>query len=456
MTHLTQLLQTVDDAEEEIVQLLCDLIDIPTANSGTMPTGDERPLCEFLKERLALEGIPSTILPSAGNRANLVARLDENAGEPRLLFMAHTDVVPVEDETEWARPPFQGTVADGRVWGRGAADMKGMLAAEVMAMIILKRTGLKLQGDLILAAGADEETGGEYGFGWLAANAPETIRADYAVNEGGGTPVATEQGLVYMVAVGEKGRLEVKITVQGKSGHAAAPWRSENALFKLAEIVRRLKVYQPEIDVSHPVFEHLPSLLGLPEPITPDNVDALADRLSSRNRALASMLRGMSRMTIVPTMCSAGIKSNSIPGAGTLVCDVRTLPHQDEGYVRGEIEKNLAGIEGVSYELTYTAVPSASPYGTDFTAALQRAGEAVLGRDDIVWLPGLTTGFTDSRLVRPLGIAAYGFSIGHPDVDPDFPSGVHGVDESSDIRSLTLRTKFLVALACDVLGVQAD
>jgi acetylornithine deacetylase/succinyl-diaminopimelate desuccinylase-like protein len=370
--------------------------------------------------------------------------------------MAHTDVVPVEDEAEWTRPPFQGTVAEGRVWGRGAADMKGMLAAEIMAMIILKRAGLKLQGDLILAAGADEETGGEYGFGWLAAHAPETIRADFAVNEGGGAPVATDHGLVYIINVGEKGRLEVKITVPGKSGHAAAPWRSDNALFKLSEIIKRLEEYQPEIDVSHPVFEHLPPLLGLQKPIMPDNVDDLADQLLSSNRAMASMLRGMSRMTIVPTMCSAGIKSNSIPGAGTLVCDIRTLPHQDEAYVRHEIEKNLAGIEDVSYELTYTALPSTSPYGTDFTDALQRAGEAVLGRDDLIWLPGLTTGFTDSRLVRPLGVAAYGFSIGHPDVDPDFPSGVHGVDESSDIRSLILRTKFLIALACDVLGAQAD
>ena len=254
MTPLTQLLQTVDEEEEEIIQLLCDLINFPTINSGVMPTGDELPLCEFLKERLAREGIPSTILPSADNRANLVARLDGYADGPSLLFMAHTDVVPVEDEAEWTRPPFQGTVAEGRVWGRGAADMKGMLAAEIMAMIILKRAGLKLQGDLILAAGADEETGGEYGFGWLAAHAPETIRADFAVNEGGGAPVATDHGLVYIINVGEKGRLEVKITVPGKSGHAAAPWRSDNALFKLSEIIKRLEEYQPEIDVSHPVF----------------------------------------------------------------------------------------------------------------------------------------------------------------------------------------------------------
>ena len=130
---------------------------------------------------------------------------------------------------------------------------------------------------------------------------------------------------------------------------------------------------------------------------------------------------------------------------------MRTLPHQDEAYVRRELDRILDGIDGVSYQLAYTAVPSMSPYGTDFVAALQRAGEIALDRDDIVWLPGLTTGFTDSRLVRPLGIAAYGFSI-DPPVDPDFPSGVHGVNESILVEALLLKTRFLVALAWDVLG----
>jgi acetylornithine deacetylase/succinyl-diaminopimelate desuccinylase-like protein len=449
---LQGLLETVNAAEDEIVQFLRDLIDIPTVNSGVMPTGDELPLCRYLQKRLADEGIESSILPSAENRANLVTRLHGSAGRPRLLYMAHSDVVPVEDEQEWTYPPFASTVADGRVWGRGAADMKGMLAAEAMAMIILKRAGVELQGDLIFAAGADEETGGEYGFGWLAQHAPQSIAADFAVNEGGGAPIVTDQGLVYLISVGEKGRLEARISLQGRSGHAAAPWRSENVLFKLGQIIGRLEGYQPELDVSHPLLEQLPRLLGRSsEPITTENIDALADEAKALNPVLSSVLRGVSRMTIVPTMCSGGVKSNSIPGACTLVCDIRTLPHQDEAYVRRELEEILEGIDGVSYELVYTAVPSTSPYDTDFVAALRRAGQTVLDRDDLVWLPGLTTGFTDSRLVRPLGIEAYGFCP-DPPVDPDFPSGVHGVNESVLIEALLLKTRFLVALAWEALG----
>jgi len=456
MASLETLLQMVDESENEIVQLACDLIRFPTVNTGVMPTGDELPLVEFLQNKLAADGIESQILQSADNRANLVAKLAGKQGKPRLLYMAHTDVVPVENASQWKYPPFDGTVADGRIWGRGAADMKDTLTAEAMALILLKRAGVALQGDLILAAGADEETGGKYGFGWLAENAPEAIRADYGINEGGGTPIVTGKGLAYNITVGEKGRLEAHITVRGKAAHASIPWAGNNVAFKLAEILKRLEAYQPELNVSQEIYAALPSLLGRSEPITVENVDAVADEVTAVNRHLGYALRGLSRMTIVPTMISGGIKSNSIPESCTLVCDVRSLPHQDEAYVRSQVDKLLTGIKGVSYELIYTAVPSASPFNTDFAAAVRRATEAVTGRHGLLWLPSLTTGFTDSRLVRPLGVTIYGFGPAHPDSDPNFPSGVHGANENTEIRGLLLQTKLFIALACDVLKAQME
>ena len=189
-----------------------------------------------------------------------------------------------------------------------------------------------------------------------------------------------------------------------------------------------------------------------PTPITPDNVDALADELSQVSRNLGSAMRGLSRMTLTPTMVFGGVKSNSVPASCRLVCDVRTLPHQDEAYVRRQIDEVLAGIDGASYELIYTAVPNASPYDTPLTAAIQRATALAAGRDDLKWLPSLTTGFTDSRLVRPLGIVTYGFSPGHPAADLNHPAGVHGANESSEVATLLFRTKLLLALALDLLG----
>lgn len=172
MANLQPLLASVDAARDEIVALTQALVRVPSVNTGVMHTGDELPAIEILRDKLAEEGIESTIYESASNRANLVARLTGSGQAKSLMLMGHVDVVPVEDPAQWTYPPFSAEIADGRIWGRGAADMKGSVAASTMAMIILKRAGVQLRGDLVLAAGADEETGGEYGFDWLARHHP--------------------------------------------------------------------------------------------------------------------------------------------------------------------------------------------------------------------------------------------------------------------------------------------
>jgi acetylornithine deacetylase/succinyl-diaminopimelate desuccinylase-like protein len=229
----------------------------------------------------------------------------------------------------------------------------------------------------------------------------------------------------------------------------------DNAAFKLAEILKRLEKRKPEIDTSQEIFAHLNSLLGRSSPITPENVDIVADEISLKNQQIGAGLRGLSRMTFTPTVIGGGVKSNSVPAFCTLVCDIRSLPHQDEAYVRNEIEKIIAGIEGVTYELIYTAIPNASPYKTEFADSVRSATQIVAGRDDIAWMPGLSTGFTDSRFVRPLGNVTYGFLPSHPDTDPKISGNAHGANESSDLDSLFFRTKFFIAVACDVLKAQS-
>jgi acetylornithine deacetylase/succinyl-diaminopimelate desuccinylase-like protein len=150
-------------------------------------------------------------------------------------------------------------------------------------------------------------------------------------------------------------------------------------------------------------------------------------------------------------MFSGGIKSNAVPEVCKLICDVRSLPWQDEAYVRAQIDALLAGIEDASYELTYTARPNASPYDTPLSAACRTATAAASGRDDLKWLPSLTTGFTDARLVRPLGTVVYGFGPSHPAADLLHPSGVHGMNESSELANLLFMTKTFLALALEIL-----
>ena len=442
----------IEDMTDNIVSLHRDLVQIPSVNSGFMPTGNETPVCEFIRDWLAEDGIESEIMGRVPQRGNIIARIEGRSSDARLMLMSHTDVVPVEEEEKWRFPPFSATVHEGRVYGRGASDCKGLLAAQLVAMRMLKRNGIDLRDSLILCSGADEEHGGRYGFGWLAENYPEKITAPFAVNEGGGTPIEAAGGLTYLLGVGEKGRLQVEFEVKGVSAHASVPWQGTNALYRLSRLLNRIEAYEPERDTSTSLFAHL-SNFAIEHRPSAENVDEIIQEVSEDNPRFASMLTALSRMTITPTMISGGIKSNSVPEQIRLTCDVRTLPHQDDDYLRGELDRIKEGIDGVSYEIDYMAVPNSSEFDTELSRHIQAATAMALERDDIQWVPAISTGFTDSRFTRPLNMITYGFSGSHPDDDPML-SNAHGTDESVGIASLISGAKIMFALACTICGAE--
>ena len=450
MPSLEELFAQVDAQREEIIALEQALVRIPSVNSGFMPTGDETPVCEYIRDWLAEDGIQSEILGRTPERGNIIARIEGSNPEAGLMFMSHTDVVPVEEEEKWRFPPFSATIADGRIYGRGASDCKGLLTAQLYAMRLLVRNGIRLEDSLILCSGADEEHGGRYGFGWLAENYPEKIRAPFAVNEGGGTPIDSPSGLTYLLGTGEKGRLQVEIEVKGVSSHASVPWQGTNALYTLQRVLQRIEAFEPERDTSTSLFDHL-SVFAIEHKPSAENVDEIIAEVEPENPRFASMMRALSRMTLTPTMISGGIKSNSVPESIRLTCDVRTLPHQSDDYLRKQLDAILEGIPNTTYEIDYMAVPNSSDFETDLGRSIQRATAAALGIDDIQWVPAISTGFTDSRFTRPLGTVTYGFNGSHPDDDPML-SRAHGTDESIGISSLISGTKIMLALAIDILN----
>ncbi len=452
MPNLEELFRQVDAARDDIIALEQALVRIPSVNTGFMPTGDETPVCELARDFLREDGVEAEILESAPNRGNLIARLEGRSGKAGLMFMSHTDVVPVEDDTKWRFPPFSATIADGRIFGRGASDCKGLLTAQLMAVRILRRNGIELEDGLILAAGADEEHGGRYGFGWLADNYPEKLAAPYAVNEGGGTPIQAAGALTYVLGVGEKGRLQVEIDVKGTSSHASVPWQGANALYRLSRALTSIEGFEADRDTSGDIFDHL-STFAIEHKPSPENVDAIISELEADNPRFASMLRALSRMTLTPTMVRGGIKSNSVPESVRLTCDVRTLPHQDDDYVRQQLDEVLAEIPGVSYEIDYMARPNSSPFESPLSQSIQRVTAQALQRDNIQWVPAISNGFTDSRFTRPLGTVTYGFSGSHPDDDPML-NFTHGTNESIGIKSLVSGAKIMLGLACDMLAVK--
>lgn len=446
---LDRLLRMVDEAQDEVVQLTQDLVRLPTVNFGRPDSGDELMAAELLRDRLTAGGIDAAIYPSAANRGNFVASLGGGSG-PSLLFMSHTDVVPVEDANQWTHPPFGAEIAEGRIWGRGAADMKSTVAAQAMALLILRRAGVALNGTLRFASCADEEAGGAFGFGWMAQHHPELLRADYAVNEGGGVPVTRAGRVIYPISTGEKGRLEAHYRVTGRGYHASQPWNADNAIYKADEVIQRIRAYQPEVSVKVDLFQHLDTLAGIGEAVTVANLEDILGRVAEQDRNLASMLRAASRMTLVATMIEGGVKSNSVAENCTVVCDIRSLPWQDKEYVRGQLQGIIEGLDGVSLELIETAVSNSSPYDSPFRDKVERATRDALGGAELAFVPGLTVGFTDSRFVRPLGDVAYGFVPASPNEDPS-KSGAHNINESFGIESLMTATRFHVALAYHTL-----
>lgn len=451
MNSVEALLSEVDRSKDEVVELLQELVRIPTVNTGTMPTGNETELCQYLKKKLDKEDIESEIVEGEITRGNLIARLDGvDKSKAKLLYMGHTDTVPIGDESKWKHPPFSGTLDDGRIYGRGADDCKSVVASEIMAMILFKRLDLKLKKSFIVAAGCDEETGSKYGFHWLAKNRRELIDAEFAINEGGGDPFNTPNGLCFAIAIGEKGRLDAKISFKGQSCHASIPWEGDNALIKLSQAVQRVSDYQAERNVSTAIFQDISRLFDIDKKeITSENIDNVISKIYDYNASVGSSLRGLSRMTITPTMASGGVKSNVVPDLFTLTCDVRLLPGQDISYVEKELNKILNGIDGYEISIGGNANPLPSPTNETFVKSIRSALTKVMGTDVDV-MQSLSVGLTDSSAVRALGTIVYNFAPSHPNFDPS-KSNVHGDNESFSVDDLLFRTKAYCALAYDLL-----
>src|SRR5687768_6098057 len=173
---------TVPDWEQvrtETIAHLQRLIRIVTVN----PPGNEVFLARELAAILAADGIEARLIEPSPGRAALIARLRGTGARDPVLLMAHMDVVGVEPE-KWSVDPFEGVVEGGYLYGRGAIDDKGMLAANLETMLLLKRhvvdAGIPLERDVIFLATSDEETGGTWGLGWVIAHHPDLIRAEFA------------------------------------------------------------------------------------------------------------------------------------------------------------------------------------------------------------------------------------------------------------------------------------
>src|SRR5438046_2775106 len=226
---------------DEVTELPHELLRADTTN----PPGNETAAAELLRDYLEASGAEVEIYARVPERANLVARIPGRGDGPTLLFLSHTDVV-LADAAEWSADPFGGELREGEVWGRGALDMKGQVAASAVALASLAREGFEPAGDLVFAATADEEVGAGFGAQWLCEAHPDAVRCDYLVNEGSGERLELGGKPFYMCSVAEKMSAPFRLRVRGRSGHASMPGIAANALVKAARLIERLGEYRPE------------------------------------------------------------------------------------------------------------------------------------------------------------------------------------------------------------------
>lgn len=437
----------VEESKDEILELFCELLRQDTINTGIMPTGNERRAASVLEKKLEEEKIDCRVLSKEKERGNLLAKLAGKKSTPRILYLSHLDVVPVEDETKWNYPPFGAETNKYKIYGRGAADCKDIVTAEAMALILLKRAGAQPNHDIVFSAVADEEGGGDYGLKWLLETHPQEVLTDFAINESGGIPLKNKSPLVYSLCTGEKGSYTVDIETFGKSFHSSKPWLGQNALNPMWKVLRRIEDYKPLKDISLPIFSNLNDLVGVKEKPSSVNIDRIIKAVQEKDKNLAESLTALSRMTLAPTIIRGGVKSNVIPSQCKLTCNLRTLPNQDRDFVSREMKRVLQDLKNVRYKVRdrYSASTN-SPFQTRFKDSILISIRRALNDNRVEVFPTLSTGSSDSRLLRPHGSIVYGFSPIHPAADM-ITTGAHCPNECTDIRSILLKTKMFLFLA---------
>jgi acetylornithine deacetylase/succinyl-diaminopimelate desuccinylase-like protein len=418
---------------EEVTDLLQRLIRVNTVN----PPGNETPAAKLLREYLESNGVQCELFAKVPERANLVARIPGRGDGPRLALLAHTDTV-LADPSEWQVDPWSGELRDGEIWGRGALDMKGQLAASAVAVASLARGGFEPGGDLIFIAEADEEMGTEQaGLPYLCEQHPDAVRAEYALNEGGGDRIEFGGQVLYLCATAEKMSSPFRLRVRGRSGHGSMPGIADNALLKAARLIERVgeSKFEPRLG---------PETKAFLETVSGGEAPAAADALALAKDAHplgAELLEPLLTMTVAPTMIEASKKRNVIPALCEVTVDCRLLPEQTQAAVEPLIRDQL-GEDGYEFEWMEghggTRSPLDSPLWdviAEFVPQIEPGAKAA---------PILVPGFTDSHWMRAaFGTVAYGFFPMRAMEAELAMRLIHSADERAAVDDLELGVRFL-------------
>lgn len=433
------------------------LIEINTVDS----VGSVTKAAQAMAARFRAAGFPASdvmvLIPNGHpTKGNLVVRYHGRSGSTQkpILLLAHLDVVAAQ-RADWPRDPFILHEQNGYFLGRGTSDDKAMAAIFVANLLRMKQQGIVPDRDIILALTADEENGDSNGAEWLANNHKDLVDAAYAINEGGGGALANGTPIYQSVQAAEKVYVDFTITATNPGGHSSVP-RPDNAIYELAQALLRISRLQFPValnDVTRPFLEETAKVEPRAEmaaamrALAANPSDTEAAATLSRDPRFASMLR----TSCVATRLSGGHAYNALPQRATANINCRVVPTSSFEETRAALVRAIAD---TGIRIDYTIVPNGkfgakvTPVDPELLAAVTSLTKQMWG--DIPVIPTMSTGATDGKYMRAVGIPTFGVSglFSEPG-----ESNAHGRDEKMRVKSFYDGLAFLDQLVRRLSGV---
>ena len=384
------ILNTEDAREQLQAQLrsgrdkLINLCSALGRNDSQNPPGDTSGIVATCRNVLdGVAGITVEEIVSEMPKVNLVARLHGRLAGRRLVMNGHLDTGPVVEPAQWTVPPFGGVIGIDRIFGRGIADMKAGIAANVLAMRTLAEFRDYIRGELVLMLVADEGTGGRHGTQYILQMRPELA---------GDAMLSGDVGSPRVVRIGEKGFVWVEIEARGKSAAGAHPHLGANAIEHLL-----------------PALCAIRTLTAGTAPLPGTMSDAI-HKASAVSEALngAGETMTLTHNTVNIGMIQGGVRINNVPSKASARIDIRMPPGSTIESIKSQIEKALAGIPHVEWRVIDAAEPNWTAPDAAIVSALTRNAESVLGEAIGI---SIRPGFSDGRFFRQRNVPTVVYGV---------------------------------------------
>jgi succinyl-diaminopimelate desuccinylase len=408
-----QLAKWIDEDRDTIIAFLCDFVRAKSPN----PPGDTTLAAAHVTRFLEARGLPFRVIAPQPTMPNIVGTFEGRRPGRHLVLNGHIDVFPADEKNErWTHGPWSGAIANGKIYGRGVADMKAGTSASIFTYAYLYRVREHLKGRLTLTAVSDEETFGPWGARYLMEHHPE-VHGDCLLNGEPSSPLT--------IRFGEKGPLWLRFTTRTRGAHGAYTHLSPSA----TKIAARLIVDLEELTTLEPSV-----------PI--DIADALAGAAAAIDEAQGPGAKDIiQRVTVNIGVIHGGQKVNMVPGTCWFEADVRLPPGLGKDAVLAKVRQILARYPDTTMEEINFSAPSACDPNHEMVSIL-RANARALGRPDPA--PIVSLGGTDARLWRQRGIPGL--------VHGPFPRGMAQADEHVEIEEYLHVVRMHVLSSFDYLS----